>query len=78
MINPYVGRYCNPKYRKTIYLRTQTLFDLYSKTPISILKNIVTLSLKHSKNTNEICDYFSKSEQLKGISKNLILNILKT
>ena len=78
MINPYVGRCCNPKCRKTIYLRTQSLFDLYSKTPISILKYIVTLSLIHSKNTNEIYDYLSKSCESTAISKNHILNILKT
>ena len=56
-INPYAAICCNPKCRKRIYLRAQTLFDLYSKTPISILKYIVTLSLKHSKNSNEIYDY---------------------
>jgi hypothetical protein len=78
MINPYLGRCCNPKYRKTNYLRTQALFDLYTKTPISILKYIVALSLKHSKNINEIYDFLSKSENIKGISKNHILNILKT
>lgn len=78
MINPYVGRCCNPKCRKTIYLRTQTSFDLYSKTPISILKYIVTLSLIHSKNTNEIYDYLSKSGENTAISKNHLLNILKT
>ena len=65
MINPYIGRCCNPKCRKTNYLRTQTLFDLYSKTPIPFLKYIVTWSLKYSKNTNKINDYLSKSEQLK-------------
>lgn len=35
-INPYVSRCSNLKYRKIVYLRTSTLFELISKTPLSL------------------------------------------
>ena len=36
-INTYIGRCCNPKCRKIIYLRIYTIFNLASKTLISII-----------------------------------------
>lgn len=43
--NPYIAQCCNSKYRKKYFLRTNTLFDFHSNTPISIIKYILTLSI---------------------------------
>ena len=46
--------------------------------PISCIKLIISLSLKRSKNANEIYEYISKSSDPYPISKNHILQILTT
>ena len=75
-INPYLGRCTNPNCRKIIYLRQKTIFELNSKTPLTLTRYIVELSLVHLKNANEIYESFRKSEQPYNISKQHILEIL--
>ena len=36
ILNPYLGHCYNSKCRKILYLKQDTLFDLFPKTPISI------------------------------------------
>ena len=55
-INPYVGRCNNIKCRKIEYLRKHTIFELNSKTHLSLIRYRVELSLFHFKNENHIYD----------------------
>ena len=75
--NPYLARCTNSKCRKTIYLRTNTLFDSFPRTPISIKRFIIYLSLHHKKNGTEIYKEFKYRNIQYNVSQNHIFEIFE-
>lgn len=57
IINPYIGRCSNPQCRKIYYLRNGSIFNLFNKTPISLIKNVIQLNLDHKKMQNKYVNY---------------------
>ena len=76
LINPYVGRCSNPKCRKYVFLRENTLFNYFSKTHISIIRYIIYISLQFKKNATEIYNIFIKDIKDYKISLNMVNEIL--
>ena len=50
IINPYIARYTNHKYRKYFYLKEKSFNNLFPKTAISIERLVINLSLTEEKN----------------------------
>ena len=75
--NPYLARCTNSQCRKTIYLRENTLFDKFLRTPISIIRYIIYMSLHHKKNGTEIYKEFKCSNIQYNISQKHIFEILE-
>ena len=59
--NSYIGRCSNSKCRKYIYLRANTFYDYFPKTPISIIRNFISLSLQEEKNGSQIYERIKKN-----------------
>ena len=76
LINPYVWRCSNPKCRKYVFLRENTLFNYFPKTPISIIRYIIYISLQFKKNAIEIYNIFIKDIKYYKISLNMVNEIL--
>ena len=72
--NAYIGRYSNSKCRKYIYLRFNTFYDYFPKTSISIIRNIISLSLQEEKNDSQIYETTKKNY---NISQKLIHELLE-
>lgn len=56
-INPYLGTCTNLACRKVIYISVNSIFELNSKTPLSLILYILEISIVHSKNANQIFEY---------------------
>ena len=76
LISPYIGRCCNPQCRKIYYLRECSLFNLFSKTSISLIKYVIVLNLDFQKNAKQIYELLKNNNADLAISQQHINHIL--
>lgn len=75
--NPYIAQCSSSKCRKKIYLRENTIFKNFSKTPISLIFFIIKLSLRHNLNATQIKEEYESNNNNVDISLAHIYDILE-
>ena len=77
LINPILGKCNNYLCRREKYLRIGTIFEPFSKTPASVIYNIIDMWLNYELNGEKICIKLKELYNLDSINKSFVLNVLQ-